>query len=123
MFLNLLNGVFSNIEPISLYKVEKKIFIVDMSCPMEENIEEKRREKLTKYQQIAFEIRERRKGYGIRIVPLVIECLGGGGDRVLKELMTLTGEKSRQILAEMTRVVLWEGESILRKVLGGLIQD
>jgi len=104
-------------------KVARKIFIVDMACPMEENIEDKRREKLTKYQQISFETRERRKGYEVRIVPLIIGCLGGGGDRVLKELTTLVNGKSRQILAEMTKVVLWEGESIVRKVLGGLIQE
>ena len=56
---------------------EKKIIIIDMSCPMEENVEEKRQDKLTKYRQIAFEMRERRRGYNVRIVPLVIGCLGG----------------------------------------------
>ena len=44
-------------------KLEKKIWIYDMACPMENNLEKKRIEKLTKYQQIAFEIREKRKDY------------------------------------------------------------
>ena len=38
---------------------ECKIWLVDMACPVESNIEEKLREKRTKYQQLAFEIRER----------------------------------------------------------------
>ena len=35
---------------------EKKLWIVDMACPNEKNVSEKHREKLTKYQQLAFEI-------------------------------------------------------------------
>ena len=101
----------------------KTILIIDMACPMEQNIEEKRREKLTKYQQIAYEIRERRRGYRVRIVPLVIGCLGGGGNRMLQELKLIIGEKAEIVLSEMTKVVLWEGESLVRKVMSGLIQE
>ena len=53
---------------------EKKLWIVDMACPNEKNIGEKHREKLTKHQQLAFEIRE----YKVAIVPIVIGCFGGG---------------------------------------------
>ena len=35
---------------------EKKLWIVDITCRNEKNIGEKHREKLTKYQQLAFEI-------------------------------------------------------------------
>ena len=41
----------------------KKLWIVDMACPNEKNIGEKHREKLTKYQQLAFEMREKRPEY------------------------------------------------------------
>ena len=34
-----------------------------MSCPMEENIEKGRMEKLTKYQNITYEMRENRRGF------------------------------------------------------------
>ena len=101
----------------------KKIFIVDMACPMEENIEEKRREKLTKYGQLAFEMRERRRGYEVTIVPLVIGCLGGGGNNALKELEKLVLKRPKEVLGEMIKVVLWEGESMVRKVMSGLIQE
>ena len=38
----------------------------------------KRKEKLTKYRQLAFETRERRPGYVIEVVPVIIGALGGG---------------------------------------------
>ena len=102
---------------------KKVIYILDMSCPMEENIEDKRREKLTKYQQVAFELRERRRGYKILILPVVIGCFGGGGDKVLHVLKELLPENADRVLGEMTKVVLWESESMLRRVLSGLIQE
>ena len=50
----------------------KKLWIVDMGCPDEKSIGEKHREKLTKYQQLAFEMREERPEYRVEIVPIVI---------------------------------------------------
>ena len=40
-------------------------------------------EKLEKYQQLAFEIRERRPGYKVIVIPIVIGCLGGGMRRAI----------------------------------------
>ena len=54
------------------------ICIVDMACPPEANIAEKHSEKLQNYQQFAFDIRERYAGFMVKIVPLVVGCLGGG---------------------------------------------
>ena len=53
-----------------------------MVCPNEKNIGEKHREKLTKYQQLAFEMREKRPEYRVEIVPIVTGCLGGGMKQV-----------------------------------------
>ena len=50
---------------------ERKIWLVVMACPVESNIEEKLREKRTKYKQLAFEIRERRAGYTVEVIPFV----------------------------------------------------
>ena len=61
---------------------EKTLRIVDMACPDEKNISEKHREKLTKDQQLAFEMREKRPEYRVEIVPIVIGCLGGGMKQV-----------------------------------------
>ena len=46
-----------------------------MVCPQLANIAAKRNEKVTKYRELAFEIRERRPGYDITIVTLVIALL------------------------------------------------
>ena len=43
----------------------------------------KRNKKVTKYRQFLFELRERRPGYDITIVPVVIGALGGGINEVL----------------------------------------
>ena len=50
---------------------EKKLWIMDMACPNEKNIGEKHREKLTKYQQLVFEMREKIPEYRVEIVPIV----------------------------------------------------
>ena len=39
-------------------KGEKRIWICDMACPQQHNLETKQAEKLTKYRQLAFEMRE-----------------------------------------------------------------
>ena len=59
-------------------KETKRIWICDMVCPQENNIEAKVKEKLDKYQQLAFETRENRVVYKVEVIPLVIGCLGGG---------------------------------------------
>ena len=53
-------------------RIEKKIMIIDMACPNESNKEKKRQEKMRKYQQLCYEIRERRDGYKVKIIPVVI---------------------------------------------------
>ena len=41
------------------YKEKKVIHPVDIACPSEKNVLEKKKEKRQKYQQLAFEVRER----------------------------------------------------------------
>ena len=56
-------------------KDKKLIMLIDMACPNEANKEAKRDEKIRKYQQLCFQLQERR-GYMAKVIPLVIECLG-----------------------------------------------
>ena len=63
-------------------KQTKTIQICDMACPQENNIEKKRMEKRTNYRQLAFKIKERRPGFKVKVVPLVISAFDGG----LKEI-------------------------------------
>ena len=53
-----------------------------MACPNESNKEAKREEKMRKYHQLCFELRERREGHTVIVMSTVIGCLGGG----IKEL-------------------------------------
>ena len=94
-----------------------------MACPMEKNIEEKRKEKLEKYQQLAFEIRERRPGFRVEIVPVIIGCLGGGMTDLEKQVGKLIDEeKVEEICRTMQTTVLLESETLMRKVISGVIQ-
>lgn len=103
---------------------ERKIWIVDMSCPQEQNIEEATRTKLQKYQQLVFEIRERRSGYRVEVVPVIIGCLGGGIEKATTAVKKIIGDEESVIgiISTMQRTVLFEGETIIRKVLGGVVQ-
>ena len=81
-------------------------------------------EKLRKYQQLAFKFRERREQYRVTVIPLVIGCLGGGIKQQTKGIKVLfKPEDVNSILSEMQKVVLWESETILRKVTPGLMQS
>ena len=105
-------------------KEERNIFIIDMAIPMEMNVEKKRRSKLRKYQQLAYEIRMRRTGFKIYIVPLIIGCCGRGAEDTLLQLEKFFSERvSMGILREMLKTVVLHGESIIiRKVITGLMQ-
>ena len=59
-------------------KEYRKILICDIACPQQQNIDMKRMGKLTKYRQLAFEMRERCPGYVIKVVPVIASALGGG---------------------------------------------
>ena len=96
-----------------------------MACPQQRNIDTKRLEKLTKYYNyIAFEERERRPGYVIVVVPLIIGALGGGMRQITKDMAKVfeNGELLKRIVGEMQKTVLMDSETILRKVLSGLVQ-
>ena len=105
-------------------KSRKMICIVDMACPYKSNTHKKRIEKLQKYQQLALELRERHGQYRVMVVPLVVECLGGSIKQLTKDIKVLfKPEDVNSILSEMRKVVLWESDTILRKVTSGPIQS
>ena len=99
-----------------------------MACPQQGNIAAKRNEKVTKYRQLAFELRERRPGYDIAIIPVVIGALGGSMEEVLRDVERVFSKRlerkrlAEKAVAEMQKTVLMDSESMVRKVLSGLIQ-
>ena len=103
------------------------IWICDMACLQERNIETKMNDKRTKYQQLAFEIRERRKEYKVVVVPIIIiiiGCLGGGIDKTIREVRRIfeNDELAKQIVGTMQKTVfLMDSETTLRRIFLGLI--
>ena len=68
---------------------------------------------------------ERRPGYNVVIISILIGCLGGGMRRAANQIGRLISDekKTRATLNEMVKTVLFESKSIKRKVLSGLIQE
>ena len=100
------------------YKNKNKLFLIDILSSGENNADTKHVEKLQKYQQLAFEIRQRQPGHKVMIIPIVTGCLGvfrcvtgclgGGLRRVINEIGRIISddEKSRAISNEMVKTVL-----------------
>ena len=96
-----------------------------MACPMQQNIDTKRTDKLTRYRQLAFEMRERRNGYTVTIVPVIIGTLGGGMKKTINEVTKLLAKHELvvRIAAKMQKTILMDSETLLRKVLSGIVQS
>ena len=96
-----------------------------MACPQERNSETKMNDKRTKYQQLAFEISERRKEYKVAVVPIIIGCLGGGVDKTIRKVRRIfeNDELVKQIIGTIQKTVLMDSETTLRKIFSGLIQS
>ena len=101
------------------------ILLLDMACPNEVNRQVKREEKIKKYEQLCFELRERRESYTVKVIPIVIGCLGGGIKVLETDMQKIYEYKNEKELymtmRQMQKTVLWESESMNRKVLSGLL--
>ena len=99
--------------------------IWDLACPQDNNIENKRLEKRTNYKQLGFEIRERerRPGYKLKVVLLVISAFGGAIKGILKELENMfeKDDLCEKNVAEIQKSILINNDTIIRKVLSGLV--
>ena len=74
-----------------------------MACPQQANKASKRNEKVTKYRQLVFELKERGPRYNITIVSVVIGALGGGKKGMLRDVERVFSEHSEpERLAEIT---------------------
>ena len=79
---------------------------------------------MTKYRQIAFKTRERRPGYKVYIVPVVVGALGGGIKVLRFDLKKIfeNNELLQKIIAMIQKTILMDSESIIQRVIFGLIQ-
>ena len=104
---------------------KKTILLIDMACPNENNKIAKRDEKIGKYNGLCFELRERR-GYTMKVVPTIIECLEGGTKELTESIRQIfeyenDDKELEWISREMPKTLLWESEYLIRKVLSGLL--
>ena len=96
-----------------------------MACPQENNIVVKRNEKRKKYRPLAFELRERRIGYKIIVVSLVISAIDGGIEGMIREVERIFGKNDlcTEIVGEMQKTILMDSETTIWKVLSGLAKS
>ena len=104
----------------------KTILLIDTACPNEKIKIAKWDEKIEKYNRLCFELRERREGYTVKVVPAIIGCLGGGMKELKESIRQIfeyenNDKEPEWISREMQKTVLWESESLIRKVLSGLL--
>ena len=103
-------------------KQTKTIWIYDMACQQENSIEKNRLEKRTNYRQLAFEIGERRRpGFKANVLPQVISVFGGGIKEISKELENMF--EIWFVWRSWQNTILMDSETIIRKVLSGLVQS
>ena len=104
---------------------KKTILLIDMACPNENNKIAKRVQKIGKYSRLCFELRKR-EGYTVKVVPTIIGCLGGGMKELKESIKQIfeyenNDKELEWISREMQKIVLWESESLIRKVVSGLL--
>ena len=97
-----------------------------MACPNKYNKIVKRDEKIAKYYRLYFELRERREGYTVKVIPTINGCLGGGMKELKENIRQIfeydsNDKKLEWIAREMQKTVLWENESLIRKVISRLL--
>ena len=81
--------------------------------------------KLTRYRQLAFEMRERRPAYTVTIVPIIVKALGGVMKKTMNDLTKLLTKQELVVKtgAEMQKTIQMDSETLLRKVFSGLVQS
>ena len=69
-------------------------------------------------------MRERRVDYKKYVIPVVIGVLGGGIKITIYEVKKIfkQDDLSKEIVGEMQRTILMDGEIIIHKILSGLVQ-
>ena len=69
-------------------------------------------------------MRERRVNYKKYVIPVVIGVLGGGIKITIYEVKKIfkQDDLSKEIVGEMQRTILMDGEIIIQKILSGLVQ-
>ena len=82
---------------------EKKITLLEMSCPWVENRCQKEAEKTRKYGPLRYELKQQFKGYKVGQFNIIMDVLGGYSAHLEENMKRLVGKKSNQVLRNMQR--------------------
>ena len=93
----------------------KRVSVIEMSCPWVENREEKDAEKTTKYGPLRWELEQRYPEYRVRQFNIIVDVLGGYSRDVRKALKELVGDKSNTIALQIQKSVITSSLNIARR--------
>ena len=95
-------------------KNEKKVIVIEMSCPCLENHQLNDLEKTQKYGPLRWELKRQFQGYKVTQHNIIMGVLGGYSKDVGKTLETLVGGRGVVILRRMQKLVLCNSLNIAR---------
>lgn len=100
---------------VVLYKAEKRALLIDITCPLDDNIHKSHVEKITKYMDLAHEIKELWHLDKVQIIPIVISANG----LIHKDLPSYVAQLklSDAVLVESQKAVVLETARIIRRVV------
>ena len=96
-------------------KENKKVSVIEMSCPWVENREEKDAEKTTKYGPLRWELEQRYPEYRVTQFNIIVDVLGGYSRDVRKVLKELVRDKSDTIALQIQKSVITSPLNIARR--------
>ena len=96
----------NRIDATIVDKENKRVSVIEMSCPWVENREEKDAEKTIKYGPLRWELEQRYPEYREREFNIIVDVLGGYSRDVRKALKELVGDKSDTIALQTQKSVI-----------------
>ena len=105
----------NRIDATIVDKENKKVSVIEMSCPWVENREEKDAEKTTKYGSLRWELQQRYPDYRVTQFNIIVDVLGGYSRDVRKALKELVGDKSDIITLQIQKSVITSSLNIARR--------
>ena len=85
---------------------QKKVILLEMSCPWMANRKQKEEEKTLKYAPFRWETRQQYPHYKIAQYNIIIDVLGGISRKTLDSIGELVGVRADKILLNMQKVVI-----------------
>ena len=105
----------NRIDATIVGKENKKVSVIEMSCPWVENREEKDSEKTTKYGPLRWGLEHRYPEYRVTQFNIIVDVLGGYSRDVRKALKELVGYKSDTIALQIQKSVITSSLNVARR--------